>query len=49
MKEIALLESLGDMEITNTIMKDTAGDSSINALDSQFAGLGLQEMAPRTS
>ena len=49
MKEIALLESLSDMEIANTIMKDTAGDSSINALDRQFAGLGLQEMAPRTS
>ena len=46
-KEISLMESLSDMQIANTIMKDTGGDLAVNALDRQFAGLGLQEMTPR--
>ena len=47
-REIALLESLSEMEVANKIMKDTGikeGDA-IHALDKQFAGLGLQEMTP---
>lgn len=47
-KEIALLESLSDMEIANKIMKDT-GDkegNTFHALDRRFAALGLQEMTP---
>ena len=47
MKEIALLESLGDMEIANAIMKDTAEGSGVSVLDLQFAGLGLKEMTRR--
>ena len=46
-KEINLMESLSDMQIANTIMKDTGGDLAVNALDRQFAGLGLQEITPR--
>ena len=46
-KEINLMESLSDMQIANAIMKDTGGDLAVNALDRQFAGLGLQEMTPR--
>lgn len=46
-KEIRLMESLSDMQIANTIMKDTGGDIAVNALDHQFAGLGLQEMTAR--
>lgn len=46
-KEISLMESLSDMQIANTIMKDTGGDLAVHALDRQFAGLGLQEMMPR--
>ena len=47
-KEISLMESLSDMQIAHAIMKDTGGDSAVNALDRQFAGLGLQEMTART-
>ena len=46
-KEISLMESLSDMQIAHAIMKDTGGDSAVNALDRQFAGLGLQEMTAR--
>lgn len=46
-KEITLMESLSDMQIASTIMNDTGGDAAVNALDRQFAGLGLQEMTPR--
>lgn len=46
-KEMNLMESLSDMQIASTIMKDTAGDAAVNALDRQFAGLGIQEMTPR--
>lgn len=45
-KEINLMESLSDMQIASTIMKDTGGDAAVHALDRQFAGLGLQEMTP---
>lgn len=45
-KEITLMESLSDMQIASTIMNDTGGDAAVNALDRQFAGLGLQEMTP---
>ena len=48
-KEINLMESLSDMQIANTIMKDTGGDAAVHTLDRQFAGLGLQEMTPRES
>ena len=46
-KEISLMESLSDMQIANTIMKDTGTDLAVNPLDRQFSGLGLQEMTPR--
>ncbi|KAM0804195.1 putative poly-ribose polymerase [Usnea florida] len=45
-KEINLMESLSDMQIASTIMKDTGGDAAVNELDRQFSGLGLQEMTP---
>lgn len=48
-REVALLESLANMEIANTIMDDTTRGSNIDALDRQFAGLDLQEMTPRKS
>ena len=46
-KEISLMESLSDMQIANTIMKDTGTDLAANRLDRQFTGLGMQEMTPR--
>ena len=48
-KEISLMESLRDMQIANEIMKDSGEDATVNALDRQFAGLGLVEMTPRKS
>ena len=48
-KEINLMESLSDMQIASTIMKDPGGDTAVNELDRQFSGLGLQEMTPRKS
>ena len=50
-KEMALLESLSDMGIANEIMEKSSskGEQDINALDRQFAGLGLHEMTPRKS
>ncbi|KAK4696850.1 hypothetical protein P7C71_g1138, partial [Lecanoromycetidae sp. Uapishka_2] len=47
-REVTLLESLSDMEIATAIMKDGKDGGEINALDRQFAGLGLQEMTPYT-
>lgn len=48
-KEIALLETLTDMEIANEILKGSktkqTGDT-VHPLDRQFAGLGMQEMTP---
>lgn len=51
-KEIALLESLSDMEIASGIMKDAKikdGESAdtIHMLDRHYAGLGMREMTPR--
>lgn len=46
-REIALLESLGDMQIADEIMKQAkTADTSINPLDRQYNGLGLEEMTP---
>ena len=47
-KEIALLESLSDMEIANALMKDSAGEK-IHLLDRQYSRLGMQEMTARKS
>lgn len=51
-KEIALLESLSDMEIASGIMKEAKikdGEiaEAIHMLDRQYAGLGMREMTPR--
>ncbi|KAL4741194.1 poly polymerase catalytic domain-containing protein [Aspergillus similis] len=45
-KEIELLETLTDMEITNSILKDASKMEDVNPVDSQYAGLGMQEMTP---
>ncbi|KAL5000285.1 poly polymerase catalytic domain-containing protein [Aspergillus recurvatus] len=45
-REIELLETLTDMEITNSILKDASKMEDVNPLDSQYAGLGMQEMTP---
>ena len=47
-KEVTLLESLGDMEIANEIMKAASSGPGKNMhyLDRQFAGLRLDEMTP---
>ncbi|KAL4907987.1 hypothetical protein BDW74DRAFT_148354 [Aspergillus multicolor] len=45
-KEVELLETLTDMEITNSILKDATKMGDVNPLDSQYAGLGMQEMTP---
>ena len=50
-REIALLESLTDMEIANGIMKqakDSEGEN-IHLIDRHYAGLGMKEMTPRKS
>lgn len=46
-KEVELLEALTDMEITNSILKDATKMEDVNPIDSQYAGLGMQEMTPR--
>ena len=49
-REIELLESLSDMEIANEIMKDakvSTGENTVHPLDSQYAGLNMEEMTPR--
>lgn len=51
-KEIALLESLSDMEIANALMKESKeskndGGKAIHPLDQQYSRLGMQEMTPR--
>ncbi|KAJ5625486.1 hypothetical protein N7510_001795 [Penicillium lagena] len=43
-KEIELLETLTEMDITNDIMKKSKDGEEINQLDRQFQGLGLQEL-----
>ena len=45
-REIELLEALTDMEITNSILKDATKIEDVNPIDSQYAGLGMQEMTP---
>ncbi|KAL4921926.1 poly polymerase catalytic domain-containing protein [Aspergillus aurantiobrunneus] len=45
-KEVELLETLTDMEITNSILKDASKMEDVNPVDSQYAGLGMQEMTP---
>ncbi|KAL4781844.1 poly polymerase catalytic domain-containing protein [Aspergillus varians] len=45
-KEVELLEALTDMEITNSILKDATKMEDVNPIDSQYAGLGMQEMTP---
>lgn len=51
-KEIALLESLSDMEIANALMKESKESkndegTAIHPLDQQYSRLGMQEMTPR--
>lgn len=51
-KEIALLESLSDMEIANALMKESKGSKddngeAVHPLDQQYSRLGMQEMTPR--
>ena len=46
-KEISLLESLCEMKVADNIRKESGRDTAVNALDRQFAGLGLREMTPR--
>lgn len=48
-KEIALLESLSDMEIANALMKESKDNDgeAIHPLDQQYSRLGMQEMTPR--
>ncbi|KKK26234.1 hypothetical protein ARAM_004958 [Aspergillus rambellii] len=43
-KEVELLEALTDMEVANSIVKDSSKIVDVNPLDRQFQGLGLQEM-----
>jgi poly [ADP-ribose] polymerase len=46
-KEIELLESLSDMKETAAMLKNgLKDDGGIHALDRQFQGLGMNEMAP---
>ncbi|KAL4931161.1 putative poly(ADP)-ribose polymerase PARP [Aspergillus undulatus] len=45
-KEVELLEALTDMEVTNSILKDATKVEDVNPIDSQYAGLGMQEMTP---
>ena len=48
--EVAMLDTLSDMEVANTIMKTTTGKArdadSINMLDKRFNDLGMEEMTP---
>ncbi|KAL9600707.1 MAG: hypothetical protein Q9219_003037 [cf. Caloplaca sp. 3 TL-2023] len=46
-RELALMESLGDIEIANEISKAAiARKDDMHLLDREFAGLGLNEMTP---
>ena len=49
-REVAMLDTLSDMEIANTIMKTTPSKArdaeSINLLDKRFKDLGMEEMTP---
>jgi poly [ADP-ribose] polymerase len=52
-REVAMLDTLSDMEVANTIMKTTTGKSrdadSVNLLDKRFKDLGMDEMTPLKS
>ena len=50
-KEIALLESLSNMEIANALMKESkdATGEAIHPLDQKYSRLGMQEMTSRKS
>ncbi|KAL2793619.1 poly polymerase catalytic domain-containing protein [Aspergillus keveii] len=43
-KEVELLETLTDMELANSIMKDASKVEDVNPIDRQYEGLGMQEM-----
>ncbi|KAL4878673.1 poly polymerase catalytic domain-containing protein [Aspergillus karnatakaensis] len=45
-KEVELLETLTDMEVANSIMKDSSKAEDENPIDRQYQGLGMQEMTP---
>ncbi|KAL2818856.1 poly polymerase catalytic domain-containing protein [Aspergillus granulosus] len=45
-KEVELLETLTDMEVANSILKDASKAEDVNPLDRQFEGLGMEEMTP---
>jgi poly [ADP-ribose] polymerase len=49
-REVAMLDTLSDMEVANAIMKATTGksrdDESVNLLDKRFKDLGMEEMTP---
>ncbi|KAL2863670.1 putative poly(ADP)-ribose polymerase PARP [Aspergillus lucknowensis] len=45
-KEVELLETLTDMEVANSILKDASKVEDVNPLDRQYEGLGMQEMTP---
>ncbi|KAJ0423742.1 poly polymerase catalytic domain-containing protein [Aspergillus carlsbadensis] len=45
-KEVELLETLTDMEVANSIMKDASKVEDVNPIDRQYEGLGMQEMTP---
>ncbi|KAL5340119.1 poly polymerase catalytic domain-containing protein [Aspergillus crustosus] len=45
-KEVELLETLTDMEVANSIMKDSSKAEDVNPIDRQYQGLGMQEMTP---
>src|SRR5436305_1989283 len=49
-REVAMLDTLSDMEVANAIMKATTGKSrdakSVNLLDKRFKDLGMEDMTP---
>lgn len=49
-REVAMLDTLTDMEVANSIMKTTTGKArdadSVNMLDKRFKDLGMEEMTP---
>lgn len=49
-REVAMLDTLTDMEVANTIMKSTdqkkRDTASVNLIDKRFAELGMAEMTP---
>lgn len=48
-REVAMLDTLSDMEVANSIMKTTGKNrdaDSVNLLDKRFKDLGMDEMTP---